>query len=382
MPARKCAGIKTAASTAAAILLLATVALLVTSCAAPQPASKPAALALTDSKKAALPPIDPKPAAQSPNSTIAPAIEVYFSNPLDGIGSIGPEAYLVQAIDAAQISVDMAIYNLSLENVASALIRARQRGVKVRLVMESEAMDRKQPLRLAQAGIPITGDQRKGLMHDKFTVIDNKEVWTGSMNYTTTSAYSDFNDLLCLESTEAAQDYTVEFAEMFSENLFGPDIRAATPYPRASISSAEVEVYFAPDDRVAKHIITHIRSAEDSIDVMAFLLTNDSITNALLERAAAGVSVRGVFDEGQFESAAGSDTRLLAQKGISVRQDGIDGLLHHKAIIIDDETVITGSYNFTINADRANDENVVILHDAGIAALYTRQFNIVYESGK
>jgi phosphatidylserine/phosphatidylglycerophosphate/cardiolipin synthase-like enzyme len=235
MPARKCAGIKTAASTAAAILLLATVALLVTSCAAPQPASKPAALALTDSKKAALPPIDPKPAAQSPNSTIAPAIEVYFSNPLDGIGSIGPEAYLVQAIDAAQISVDMAIYNLSLENVASALIRARQRGVKVAAGDGVGSNDRKQPLRWHRQAFQ-SPRPAQSLMHDKFTVIDNKEVWTGSMNYTTTSAYSD-STTCCAWNQPRRSDYTVEFAEMFSENLFGPYTRRH-PYPRASISSA------------------------------------------------------------------------------------------------------------------------------------------------
>lgn len=322
------------------------------------------------------------PTNSSPASS-APAITVYFSDPLSGAASGGgAETAFIAAINAAQESIDMAIYNLSLDSVASALISARQRGVEVRLVMESEAMERKQPQRLLGAGIPIVGDQREGLMHNKFTVIDKKEVWTGSMNYTYTSFYTDFNNLLRLESAQATQDYTVEFAEMFDENLFGQQTRAATPYPRVDLGGASLEIYFSPDDGAAKQIARQIRAARESIDIMAYSLTNDSITRALLDQAAAGVTVRGVFDADQIRTNTGGDTEQLRQHGIPVRQDGIDGLLHHKVMIIDGETVITGSFNFTGNADRVNDENVVILHDAKIAALYTANFNTVYENGK
>lgn len=316
------------------------------------------------------------------SSPEAPPVTVYFSDPLARKTTGGLETPLVEAIDSAQVSIDMAIYNLSLENVASALISAHQRGVEVRLVMESEALERKQPQRLAQAGIPIVGDQREGLMHNKFTVIDGKEVWTGSMNYTTTSAYSDYNDLVHIASGPAAQNYAVEFAEMFDERLFGPDRRPATPYPLVDLGISEAEFYFSPDDGVAKQIVSEIRAAQESIDIMAYALTNDSITAALLERAAAGVRVRGVFDADQARSNTGGDTGLLRERGIPVREDGISGLMHHKAIILDGATVITGSFNFTANADRSNDENVVILHDAGIAALYSMRFKTIYESGK
>ncbi len=276
----------------------------------------------------------------------------------------------------------MAIYNISLESMANALISAQQRGVEVRLVMESEAMEKKQPQRLLSAGIPIVGDQREGLMHNKFTVIDKKEVWMGSMNYTFNAFYTDFNNLLRLESVQVAQDYAVEFAEMFDENLFGQQTRAATPFPRVDLDGASLEIYFSPDDGVAKQIVSEIRAARKSIEIMAYSFTNDTITRALLDQAAAGVTVRGVFDADQIRSNTGGDTEQLRQNGIPVREDGIKGLLHHKVMIIDGETVITGSFNFTGNADRVNDENVVILHDAAIAALYSANFNTVYENGK
>ena len=52
--------------------------------------------------------------------------------------------------------------------------------------------------------------------------------------------------------------------------------------------------------------------------------------------------------------------------------------MHHKVIIIDNEVVITGSYNFTVSAEKTNDENVVIFFDKKIAAYYTAEFQRVY----
>jgi phosphatidylserine/phosphatidylglycerophosphate/cardiolipin synthase-like enzyme len=310
------------------------------------------------------------------------AIEVYFSDPLAGASSGGPETHLVDAINRAKKSVDMAIYNLSLDNVASALIAAQQRGVSVRLVMESEAMGNKQPTRLAKAGIAIIGDQREGLMHNKFTVIDGKEVWTGSMNYTTTSAYSDFNNLVRLPSVQAAQDYSVEFNEMFDDNLFGPDTRAATPYHQVTIAGTPVEIYFSPDDGVAEHIVGAINAGQKTINFLAYSFTNNDIALALIDRSGAGVSVRGVFDESQVQSNEGGEYNRLHRQQLDVLQDGIPGLLHDKVFIIDGKTVITGSYNFSANAEKVNDENLVIIHDRRIAAQFLKHFETIYKNGK
>jgi phosphatidylserine/phosphatidylglycerophosphate/cardiolipin synthase-like enzyme len=60
--------------------------------------------------------------------------------------------------------------------------------------------------------------------------------------------------------------------------------------------------------------------------------------------------------------------------GVSVRQDGNPGSFHHKVLIVDGETVVTGSLNFSQNADESNDENVVIVRNADIAAQYLDEF--------
>ena len=71
-------------------------------------------------------------------------------------------------------------------HLPAALVKAHRRGVDVRLVMESDNLDSHDPQALKDAGVPVLGDRREGLMHNKFIVIDRTEVWTGSMNIVST----------------------------------------------------------------------------------------------------------------------------------------------------------------------------------------------------
>jgi phosphatidylserine/phosphatidylglycerophosphate/cardiolipin synthase-like enzyme len=319
----------------------------------------------------------------NPNSSASDsAISVFFTDPFAAGNTKGPENELIAAIDGAKNSVDMAIYNLTLDSIGQALLQAKRRGVTVRLVMEAEAIDKKIPRSLIFAGIPIIGDNREGLMHNKFTVIDNQVVFTGSANYTSTSFYNDFNNLVRIRSQRVAKDYMVEFEEMFNEKLFGPDARPATPYPQVTIDGIVVDVLFSPDDEVASKVLPVLQSARTSIDFMAYSFTRDDFAQAIRDRSAAGVKVRGVFDADQVSSNTGGEYDLLEKDGFDVHLDGIPGLLHNKVIIVDGEIVITGSYNFSTNADRTNDENLIIIHDPRIAQAYLVNFEAVYQSAQ
>jgi phosphatidylserine/phosphatidylglycerophosphate/cardiolipin synthase-like enzyme len=113
--------------------------------------------------------------------------------------------------------------------------------------------------------------------------------------------------------------------------------------------------------------------AQNSIHIMAYNLTFDQITEVVLERAAAGVAVYAVFDEGQANNQ-GSDVARLREAGLDVVLDGNPRKMHHKVIVVDGELVITGSYNFSLSAEERNDENVLILFSTEIAALYLAEF--------
>lgn len=319
-----------------------------------------------------------------PTRTIAAtqAISAWFSNPLSAAVSGGPETHLVDAMNGAQRTIDTAIYNLTIPDVTNALLNAKKRGVQVRLVMESEAMDKDQPRALQKAGIPIIGDQKQGLMHNKFTILDGREVWMGSMNYTDSSAYTDFNNLVRIISPKVVQDYQVNFDEMFVEHKFGTDKLPNTPYPQVDVDGIPVQVYFSPDDGVAQHVTAALTQAKTRIDFLAYSFTRNDFANAILARAKSGVKVRGVFDESQNASNVGGEYTTLRKAGLDVRIDGIPGLLHDKVIIIDAETVITGSYNFSANAENTNDENLVIIRSPALAALFLQHFEEVYNAAK
>jgi phosphatidylserine/phosphatidylglycerophosphate/cardiolipin synthase-like enzyme len=312
-------------------------------------------------------------------------LEIYFTDPnapraADYEG--GPDKLLAGAINQARLTVDMAAYSFNLWSIRDALINAHQRGVVVRMVIESDNMDAEEVQQIQDAGIPVIGDQREGLMHNKYVVIDRSEVWTGSMNFTASGVYKDNNNLLRIRSSQVAEDYINEFNEMFTENLFGPDKGIATPFPSITIEGTIMEVYFSPEDGVAAQLLNLLQEAKERIYFMAYSFTANDLGAAIIQKAAEGVTVSGVMDNGQVNSNQGTEYDPFMQAGLDVRRDGNTGLMHHKVIIIDREIVITGSYNFSASAETTNDENVVIIRNPAVAAEFLAEFNRVYDQAQ
>lgn len=214
-------------------------------------------------------------------------------------------------------------------------------------------------------------------MHHKFAVIDQLDVWSGSMNYTVSGAYRNDNNLIHIRSSKLAQSYTREFEEMFLDDRFGALSETNTPYPRVNINEIEVEVYFSPDDHVLQRLLSLVATAEESIEFLAFVFTSDPLAEALIAREGDGVRVRGVIERGQVNSS-GSEVGRLLLAGLDLRLDANQYKMHHKVILIDGETVVTGSYNFSRNAEEKNDENVLILHSDVITQQYLLEFERIY----
>ena len=307
--------------------------------------------------------------------------QLYFTDPTDPAAaqiSGGPDEPLVEALDGAQLSIDAALYSLSLDSVRRALIHAHRRGVEVRVVMESDNLDGFDPQALKDAGIPVLGDRREGLMHNKFVVIDRSEVWTGSMNLTDSGTYSDRNNLIRIRSAKLAEDYEAEFNEMFVDDHFGPAIGRPTPNPHVTVGGTALDVYFSPDDGVQAALLDLIGNARSNIDFMAYSFTSDPLSEAIRNRAQGGVRVRGVMDEDQMATNTGTEYDRFHVAGLDVRLDRQPGLMHHKVLIIDRQTVVMGSYNFTASAEKYNDENVLVIHSPEIAGQFLQEFKRIY----
>jgi phosphatidylserine/phosphatidylglycerophosphate/cardiolipin synthase-like enzyme len=317
------------------------------------------------------------------------------NEPLARRDADGPAQTLLNLLASARQSIDVALYDLGDMQVAQALVSAKNKGVVVRVVTENQNTvpkdvdyDKKipQPLRdtlqaLKAAGIPFIDDNRSGLMHHKFAVIDRATVWTGSTNTTSSSLYTHNNNALTIINTQLAENYTYEFERMFVHGLFGASGPARQiPHPVIKMGNSTIRTFFSPKGGGTEAILDTVRSARQSISFMTFSFTDKDIANAMVERKAAGVKVEGVYDQclgyGQY-----STYHIMRQNGIYTRMDGNEALLHHKVILVDN-TVITGSFNFSASADNSNNENMLIIEDAGVAQAYQQEYARVMNAAK
>jgi phosphatidylserine/phosphatidylglycerophosphate/cardiolipin synthase-like enzyme len=191
----------------------------------------------------------------------------------------------------------------------------------------------------------------------------------------------DNNNLARIRDEQVVQDYLVEFEEMFTGQRFGPGSLADTPYPVVEIAGAPAEVYFSPDDGVQKRLKTLLENAQESIYVLAYTFTADPLANTLIDRAADGVLVGMILEESRIEDS-GADYRSFLAAGLDVRLDGNDGLMHHKVIIVDGQTVVFGSYNFTASANERNDENLLIVRNADLAGQFLAEYRRLAEDAR
>ncbi|HLH21561.1 MAG TPA: phospholipase D-like domain-containing protein [Chloroflexota bacterium] len=331
-------------------------------------------------------------AAPSATSTTADWYDVYFTDPKypdrpqNRHGGIDEK--FVAFLDTAQRSLDVAIYDFDLENAADALVRAKDRGVTVRMVMDSDTLNNTKDAAVQravgtvqQAGIPIVGDNRQPIMHHKFVVRDGEEVWTGSWNFTTGDTYRLNNNAVRIRSRELADNYAAEFRKMFEAKQFGPNKPKGVPHPVITIGGARIETYFSAQDNVASHVAARVREAQHSIRFLAFSFTQDDIGQAVIQRQQAGAAVSGVFER------TGSQTRFseygkMKQAGLDVYQDGNPYTMHHKVFILDDATTLFGSFNFSDGANRDNDENLLIVDDPGFAQAFIQEFDRVLAVAK
>lgn len=142
----------------------------------------------------------------------------------------------------------------------------------------------------------------------------------------------------------------------------------------AAVRAPQIRVLFSPRDNCAQEIIGEINQARGYVDAAMYFFTSRPIAQALVSAKDRGVDVRVCLDEEQprYEH---SKSRFLEKAGINLKLISGSGIMHNKFCVIDDSTVITGSYNWTTSADLENDENVLIIKSAETAKIYKEQFN-------
>ena len=287
-------------------------------------------------------------------------VELYFCPQEDC------ELALLNFIDSAQESVHCAFFEVDLDRIRDKLLE-KQKEIDVKIITDDGY--------LYEFNHSFVKTDRSGLMHNKFCIIDGHKISTGSMNPTNNGAQKNNNNLLLIESSVIAQNYEDEFNEMWLG-----DFKKGNPVlnPVIEIDGIKVENYFCPEDGCAEHVKEVLKKAKKSIHFMTFSFTDDSIANILLLKKLDNVSISGVMEARQVTKY--SVYELLKYQGVDVVKDTNKNNMHHKVFIIDEEVVITGSYNPTGNGNKGNDENVLIIYSEEIASRFIEEFDSLVSS--
>jgi len=285
------------------------------------------------------------------------SIEPYFSKTEGGYYKGGIDNKIIQDLSNASESIKIAMYYLTNKNITKAIVNAHLRGVKVQIITDEKKKNTKRYRYLQNQGILIEDDHNtKALMHNKILIIDTKVVWIGSGNYTVYAFYRNHDNYLRLNSQDLGRYYTKKFDILYQ-------------HTQKSI---------APDSNIENKILTQLSNAKKSIYIMMFAFTNPKIANALLDAKQKGINIKIVIDKVQNHYQKYSVYQKLKQNGIDIIEDKNKFKLHHKVLIIDESTTITGSYNFTKKANDKNAENIIILKEREITQKYLQEFYRVY----
>lgn len=142
-----------------------------------------------------------------------------------------------------------------------------------------------------------------------------------------------------------------------------------------------INVYFSPNGGCQQAVISEIKKATETIDIAMYYLSSKEIAQALLEAQKNNVRVRIVLDQGQ-EIESASKSGYLVKHGFQVRYHLGFGLMHNKFAIIDNRSMITGSFNWTLTAEERNEENLLVITDQGTIEKYRERFEYLWDTSR
>lgn len=324
------------------------------------------------------------------------------------------EQVIIDFVEGAEDSLDIAVQELDNMRIAKAILAAKWRGVRVSIVLEQsylreEKLDFKKlpelepgetaeqalekwqwtptngdnkvnrsiATALLQSNIDLKVDFNKEIFHQKFVVRDYRgkakltsALLSGSTNFTDTDCHENLNHIFVFHDVGICEEYSNQFAEI-ERGEFGPRGLGGEP-PVFDLEGVPVTVLFAPDNVPEQEVIKQILKAEDEIEFAIFTFSGSSaIDDALLMAAQAGCKVKGALDHDQaahdWSAPHGEQggappwldrpniSLFTPKKGSGVRK------LHHKLMAVDHDTLLAGSFNYTAPANRFNDENLFVI---------------------
>jgi phosphatidylserine/phosphatidylglycerophosphate/cardiolipin synthase-like enzyme len=136
-----------------------------------------------------------------------------------------------------------------------------------------------------------------------------------------------------------------------------------------TLSNTPVQVCFSPNGGCTQAIVAELEKAKSEVLVQAYSFTSMAIARALLNAHKRGVNIQIILDKSNL-SKKYTAADFTAHAGIPTYIDAQHSIAHNKIMIIDNEVVITGSFNFSRAAEVSNAENLLIIRSKELAGIY------------
>lgn len=199
------------------------------------------------------------------------------------------EDTIISRINLANTTLDIAVWDNGSANIISAINAAYTRGVQVRYISSSNSLN--SAMNGLNVAIPVLERQSlTNTMHNKFVIVDNSILMTGSMNFGLGSMYDDYNNFIIINNSALALNYLTEFNEMWGGSGVQPNItlskfgadKTDNTIHNFTIASIPVESYFSPSDGTTAKIINAINSANHTLEFATFTFNNNDIGDAVI----------------------------------------------------------------------------------------------------
>lgn len=310
---------------------------------------------------------------------------------------------LIALLDKTETEAKLALYEFRLPEVAEAVVRAHERGVKVRLILDESraglpgADSPRSPEfeRVIGAGVEtrrLRGGGSFGIMHNKMAVLDGAIVTGGSFNWTDSADMKHFENATFRDDPGVVAGHGLYWDWMWAQAKPVDAPPGPTPAPGTppgddsrpvSFNGATYPRYaFSPQGGIEGFLLDAIGRARVSVEVAIFSFYSNAVADALLAARGRGVVVKIVADANQARrsKAVAAVVRGGGELRLSAGREGA-GVMHHKYALVDGGLLINGSYNFSQNAELYNYEVVQFTTDAAESAAYAEEFRFVFDQG-
>ncbi len=279
---------------------------------------------------------------------------------------------ILKLIENSQFSIDLWIYSFDDLEILEALKNANARGVTIQILADPE---KEYSIELKSLGL-FRKWEKSGLQHSKILIVDRKKVFLGSGNFTWYGLENDLNGYVSFDLF----DSEIENFYSFLEEKF------------VSLNIPPFEFYISPTKGrlIQNLILREVDRSQNEIKYLIFDHFDSVLTSRLALADLKGIKVKGIYDspvdtEGKFLANVfknpGSE---IAGDGneetVSLDSFGKGGLLHHKTMILDDQVLISGSYNFSISARDNNREILFKTKDSYLIDSYSKEWERIRQN--